>query len=263
MKKYFSVFKISIQDALAYRFNFFVHVVTQMFVWLAFVYLWLRIYSEGKTVGGYSLEEMITYFTITSIFKLLINNEIAWDIGDEIREGRISNYLVRPLNYRWYHFFQLLGSQLINSFFVIFIVLAIYFFIGGLFITPVSVSSFLMFLLLVFGSFMINFLISYSIGLATFKFHSPIGLIYGWQVISDLLSGVYMPLSLLPSWFISLSNFLPFQYINYYPIRYYLEKTNSVPWEGLLSIMFWIAAFFLVGKFIWYLGSKKYEAFGR
>jgi len=107
-----------------------------------------------------------------------------------------------------------------------------------------------------------NFLIFYSIGLSSFNMQHYSGLFFLWQLIANFFSGAYIPLNLFPDWLVQIGSFLPFQYIHYLPISHYLGKQDIV-FTDFIIILAWILAFLYISKYVWYLGSKKYEAFGR
>lgn len=264
MKKYFIIIKMSVQGTLQYRFNFFTSVITQLFIWLTFVYLWARIYSEGKTIGDYSLKEMVTYFTITSFISLFINAGLTWRVGDEVKEGELTNYLIKPISYCWNNFSTELGKAIINIAYITPILLVIGFLARDYFMAPAGPFASVLFLGSLALSFLINFLIFYSIGISVFKLNNYSGVFFIWQTIVGFMGGAYIPLNLLPNWLIKLGDFMPFRFISFYPISYYLGRISFGDYAvGLAVAAGWVVVLIMVSKLIWYLGARKYEAYGR
>lgn len=264
MKKYFTILIMSLQGALQYRFNFFSGIITQFFIWLAFVYLWIRIYSEDKTIGDYSLREMITYFTITSFISLFIKAGMTWRIGEEVREGELTNYLLKPISYRWNNLFNEIGKTLVSIAYIAPTVLIVGFLAREYFITPASVLALALFLCSLILSFLINFLIFYSIGISVFKLNHYGGIFFIWQTIVGFMGGAYIPLNLLPDWLVNIGNFMPFRFISFYPISYYLGRISFSDYVfGLVLAVGWIFVLIMISNLIWYLGARKYEAYGR
>ena len=59
--------------------------------------------SPGSTVGGYTLAEMISYYLlITLVDALTAVNEDDWQIAADIKDGNISQFLLKPIDYLWY-----------------------------------------------------------------------------------------------------------------------------------------------------------------
>src|SRR5205814_5527546 len=105
MKKYFHVLNIGIQNNLTYRFNFLARTLFGFIPLIAILYVWRTIY-EGKsppTVSGYTLAEMISYYLLVTIVDALTAvNEDDWQIAADIKDGNISQFLLKPIDYLTY-----------------------------------------------------------------------------------------------------------------------------------------------------------------
>src|SRR6266852_2945173 len=106
MKKYWHVINVGIQNNLTYRFNFFARTVFGFIPLIAVIYVWRAIY-EGKAqdanVGSYSLAQMISYYLIVTIVDALSAvNEDDWQIAADIKDGNISQFLLKPIDYLAY-----------------------------------------------------------------------------------------------------------------------------------------------------------------
>src|SRR3989442_7667116 len=106
MKKYFHVINIGIQNNLTYRFNFLARTLFGLIPLLAILYVWRTIY-EGKgvasTVGAYSLAQMISYYLLVTVVDALTAvNEDDWQIAADIKDGNISQFLLKPIDYLAY-----------------------------------------------------------------------------------------------------------------------------------------------------------------
>ncbi len=106
MKKYWHVINIGIQNNLTYRFNFLARAVFGLIPLIAMLYVWRKIYSgkaAGTTVGTYSLAQMISYYLLTTVVDALTAvNEDDWQIAADIKDGNISQFLLKPIDYLWY-----------------------------------------------------------------------------------------------------------------------------------------------------------------
>lgn len=264
MAKYWLIFKLGIQRELAFRGNFFVRFVSLLTSWSVLVYLWLAIYGEGKQLGDYSLKEMITYYTLITLFSFIITQSVAYQISDDIREGQLVQYLIKPLKYIGHQFFKELGRNTLNFLYIlpiiiIFLVKNAYFVFG--IDTPWKFFYFIGFMVL---AHLLNFLIFYFLGVISFFSHTSHGLIYGWGLIEGFFSGKLVPLNLLPDWLQQVGNYLPFKFTVYMPIMFIMGKIDSRAFiNALPAIFIWIIIGWLLSRFAWYLGSKKYEAYGQ
>src|SRR6266481_7553526 len=106
MKKYWHVLNVGIQNNLTYRFNFFARAVFGLIPLIAILYVWRTIYSgkiSGAAVGGYTLAEMISYYLLSTIVDALTAvNEDDWQIAADIKDGNISQFLLKPIDYLTY-----------------------------------------------------------------------------------------------------------------------------------------------------------------
>src|SRR5438128_10212755 len=105
MLKYWHAFGIGIQNNLTYRFNFLARTLFGFIPLIAILYVWRTIY-QGKTqpmVGSYSLAEMISYYLLVTIVDALTAvNEDDWQIAGDIKDGNISQFLLKPIDYLTY-----------------------------------------------------------------------------------------------------------------------------------------------------------------
>src|SRR5204863_4908945 len=106
MKKYWHVLNIGIQNNLTYRFNFLARTVFGLVPLIAILYVWRAIYfgkPPGANVGGYALAEMISYYLLTTVVDALTAvNEDDWQIAADIKDGNISQFLLKPIDYLAY-----------------------------------------------------------------------------------------------------------------------------------------------------------------
>src|SRR6266700_1959450 len=106
MKKYWHVLNIGIQNNLTYRVNFLFRTLFGLIPLMAILYLWRAIYA-GKgadaSVGSYSLSQMISYYLIVTVVDALTAvNEDDWQIAADIKDGNISQFLLKPIDYLAY-----------------------------------------------------------------------------------------------------------------------------------------------------------------
>ena len=115
MKKYFYVLGIGIQNNLTYRFNFLARTLFGLIPLIAILYMWKTIFNEkgaGSSVGTYSLAEMISYYLLVTVVDALTAvNEDDWQIAADIKDGNISQFLLKPIDYLVYRLFLFLSGR--------------------------------------------------------------------------------------------------------------------------------------------------------
>ena len=116
LKKYWHVLNIGIQNNLTYRVNFLFRVVFGFVPLLATIYLWRAVYAskQGGDVADYSLLQMTSYYLIVTIVDALTAvSEDDWQIAADIKDGNISQFLVKPINYLNYRLCLFFSSRMI------------------------------------------------------------------------------------------------------------------------------------------------------
>src|SRR5213592_2242147 len=106
MKKYWHVINIGIQNTLVYRVNFLFRATFALIPLAAVLFLWRAIYAgkeSGGEVAGYTLAQMISYYLLVTIVDALTAvNEDDWQIAADIKDGNISQFLLKPIDFLTY-----------------------------------------------------------------------------------------------------------------------------------------------------------------
>ena len=105
MKKYWHVIGIGIQNNLTYRFNFLTRTLFGFIPLFAMLSLWRTIYAgKGRRRSPVTRwRRMISYYLLVAVVDVLTAvNEDDWQIAADIREGNISQFLLKPVDYLWY-----------------------------------------------------------------------------------------------------------------------------------------------------------------
>src|SRR5215218_8899137 len=115
LAKYGKVFDIGLQNTFVYRWNFLLRTIFGVVPLAGTVFLWKAVFqSRGTAIEGYEYSSMIFYFLLVVMLDNLITpTEDEWQIAGEIRDGKISAYLTKPLNYLAYRFTIYLSYRLL------------------------------------------------------------------------------------------------------------------------------------------------------
>lgn len=263
MLKYYFFFKNSMAEALVYRANVFLMLLAQLISLTVFIFLWQAIYAQNSQVGNYSLNELIIYYALSSFLGFVIQGaDVAWWIGDEINLGKITNYILRPVNYFWATFSSVLGKVFFKLGLTLVLMSFLFFYDGSLFLEIFSDGKkWFYFLVGTFLSFCLFFSFFFVIGIFTFWLETVKGVNFFVRMVMFFLAGSIVPLDLLPNFLIKINNFLPFQYIVWWPIQIFQNKI-ALDFSSFLPILGWIVFFYFLGRFIFKKGIRKYEGFG-
>lgn len=268
MKKYFSIFKISLKHELAYKLNFVMWRVRNIFQIIIIYFLWNSVFTNSSTVVfGYDREAMLTYVFGVILIRSLVFSARSGDIPGEIGEGRLSNYLIRPVNYFKFWITRDLANKILNFGFSL-----IEFTILSVLLKPnlflqTNILNYLLFILFLIIANYLIFVIRFIVSSITFWLPE---LAWGGQflimvVITEFLSGSVFPLDILPNKLLTVFSVItPFPYLVFFPLQVYLGKVPLVlALQGLIIAAIWTYIVTLLAKKLWNKGLLIYNAEGR
>src|SRR5579859_6025834 len=166
MKKYRHVLGIGIQNNLTYRFNFLARTLFGFIPLIAMLYVWRTIFT-GKgpdaMVGTYTFAQMVSYYLLTTIVdSLSAVNEDDWQIAADIKDGNISQFLLKPIDYLWYRLCLFLSGR-VTYLAVAAVPLTIFILcLHKYFVLPHDWVTFVLFLVSIVLTALIQFFMSYT-----------------------------------------------------------------------------------------------------
>lgn len=267
MRKYWHAINIGFQNNLTYRFNFLARTLFGFIPLMAVVFLWRKIYEgkdDGTSIATFTLGEMTTYYLIVTIADALTAvNEDDWQIAADIKDGNISQFLLKPVDYLWFRFCLYLSGR-ITYLMVAFVPIALLiFFLRDYFVFPADWLTFAIFACSLTLTALLQFFLSYTMAMLAFwvlEVSTFIFIVYAFEYIA---SGHMFPLDILPSPVKEVLFFTPFPYQLYLPVGIYMGKvTGSQLVQGLIMQAAWVVATYLLARFAWYRGIRKYAAVG-
>ena len=263
--KYWAVFKTSWSNGFVYRLNFLLWRARSVIIVLTVYFLWDTIFQNNPAAFGYTHEKILTYVFMTLLLRSLILGGRSIDVGGEISDGRLSNYLLRPVNYFYYWFTRDWADKLLNMIFSIAEITVLYFWLRPQIMFPTDSATILLFLAAVSIGIGLNFVIGFITSTATFWAPGNTwGFWFIYLVILEVLSGIMFPLYVLPKIAYDLLMLTPFPYLLYFPTAVYLGKLElTLILRGLLVSGVWLVALYWLSRKFWNKGVMVYQSEGR
>ncbi len=266
LKKYRTVALLGWQDSLVYRFNALVWVLYAVLPSLTAMLVWLATYENnaGARIGGKTLPEMMTYYLLVTALSVAITINPEWEMAQQIRDGKITPFLVRPIGYYGYRVAQETSYQVVKTAMMLpALAILIWGFRGYLQIPAPTVSQFGAFLLATVLAYALLTQIKFLIGISAFWIAEAGGFIEIWNLLLGVLGGRLLPLSLLPAGLHFLSVALPFASLYDFPIRVLLGQVSGLQLLlGFAVQSFWLVVLSLLVRLAWKRGLLVYDAFG-
>jgi len=265
MRKYFHVLNIGIQNQLVYRVNFVFRACFGLLPLIAMISVWRTIYAgQDHNVGGYTLGQMISYYLVVTIVDMLTAvNEDDWQIAGDIREGNISQFLVKPIDYLSYRLCLFLSGRLIYTAVALVPVGLFIAFQRQYFVAPPDVTTACWFALSIVMTALLQFFTSYAMALLAFWVLEVSTFIFILFAFEYIAGGHLFPLDILPPAIAKVLSFTPFPYQLYFPVSIYVGRTSGAAlYQGILIQFVWVILAFLFARFMWARGIRKYAAVG-
>jgi len=267
MRKYWHVITTGIQNMMVYRVNFLFRAAFGLIPLMATIYLWRKIYEgkeTGSDVAGYSLAGMISYYLLVTIVDALTAvSEDDWQIAADIKDGNISQFLLKPIDYLIYRFCLFIAGRFIFVAVSIIPIGLFIFYMRKYLVAPASLETFGWFTLSLTMTGLLQFFMSYTMALLAFWVLEVSTFIFILFAFEYIAGGHLFPLDILPAQIAAVLNFTPFPYLLFFPVSIYLgQTTGHALWNGLLIQAFWVVVFYGLARFVWSRGIRKYSAVG-
>jgi ABC-2 type transport system permease protein len=265
MRKYWHVIKIGFENTLVYRVNFLFRAGFSLIPLLATIYLWRTVYGgQSSPVGGYSLASMISYYLLVTIVDTLtVVNEDDWQIAADIKDGNISQFLLKPINYLTYRLCLFFSGKIIFTLVSMVPVGIFVFCLRQYFVAPAGGWALVCFLLSTVLAALLQFFMSYTLALLAFWLLEVSTVIFMAFAFEYLAGGHVFPLNILPPALEQALNCTPFPYVLFFPVSVYLGQVHGADlWRGLGLQAAWLVFFYLLARLVWIRGIRKYSAVG-
>lgn len=262
--KYRHAFLIGLQSNIVYRWNFGIRALFSLFH-LAFVFiLWGAAYAGQTHIGGFDLNQTLTYFIVVLMMQFFIGafNE-DYQISEDIRNGLINQFLLKPINYYLYRFSIFVAARLVSGLLALVPILLALPLLKDHIVLPDELWRLALGLPAMLMAALIQFTIAYIFGLLTFWFLEIQSFIILSLAIETVLGGQLFPLDLMPAWFYRISQWLPYYYQMYFPTAIFtgrLDEASAL--NGLALQAFWVVALLALAQLLWTRGLRRHTAVG-
>ncbi|MBN1563141.1 MAG: ABC-2 family transporter protein [Anaerolineae bacterium] len=265
LQKYRRTLEMGLQTALEYRVNFAISLIGAIYPIIIQSFLWTAIYdaSSETELYGYTYRQIIVYTFLAGLISRLVHTGFEYDIMDDVKNGKFSNFLVQPIGYFPYRLANFFGQKLPNMILILIILAVILLGLNTVWGISITLGRIVLFLLTLVLALVLNFIIFYAISAIAFWLVEIGFLFEGIRIVIILLSGGIFPLEVFGPRFVQITNLLPFKYTVSYPINV-LNGRLSVGdiGTGMITQCVWIVLCMLLAAYLWRVGSRRYVAVG-
>ncbi len=257
MRLYWEVSRRGYSRFATYRAATIAGVFTNTVFGFLRAYVLVAVFASREDIGGYNLQDALTYVFVGQAMLMTIYLWGWWDIALAIRSGDIVTDLSRPFDFQMYWLSMDLGRAVYHATFrgiPPFVVGAIVFDLR----LPEEVVTWGMFLVSITLAVCVSFAIRFIINLSAFWLMDYRGVGTIVTGIWTILSGFAVPVAFFPGWLKVIAEATPFVYIVQAPIDVFLEKHSGPGLAFVLAMQLaWAIGLLFAGRLMLGAAMRK------
>lgn len=256
-------FRLELSKSLEYRGSLFGWVILGGAPMIASYVLWTAVFADRTHVAGYTFSVLITYQMIAHLlYSLCTGWSVMHTITEEIRNGEMNRYLVRPVPYGLYRAVAFCGYNTIYAAILILPAVAVMLILGDDFVFTSWGNVAVAFTAALIG-YWIQYLVVYSFSLLAFWLDEVAAIFYVYIIVSKFASGEMIPVEMFPETIRNVLDWSPFPAIIWFPLQCYLGRMDGADMLHWFCVgLFWLVALLLFARWMWRRGISRYCAFG-
>lgn len=230
------------------------------FLKVAMLFATLR--AAGGELNGYTVGTMSAYIWLSQGLLGSVNLHGRADIADRIKDGDIAIDFLRPVNVQA----AAVATEVGKALFALIPRGIPSVIIGVLFVgmsMPSTPLPYVLGLISVVIGITIGCTVVYAVSTAGFWLVEARGVQAFYMIVSGFLAGLFVPISLFPTWLRILAEATPFPSMMMYPIDILSGRVDGMDSVNLVAVqLFWLALSVLAGHLLTQAGRHKLEVQG-
>lgn len=259
---YLATMRISILSQIQYRVANYFYMIGMIAEPVIYLVVWSTIAEQqGGEVGGYTAGAFAAYYIVWTLVRNMniVFTPFGWE--GRIRQGNLAMELMRPMHPIHNDIAYFAGWKFV----VILLWLPLAALLTWVFKPALDFTwlEVLVFFLAIWGAYLIRTMLLSLLGMITFwttRVSAVFELYFGLELI---LSGRLVPLTLMPGWVQTLSNYLPFKWTFFFPIETLVGSMSTQElWTGVGMQILWITIGASILSLVWRAAIKQFSAVG-
>lgn len=266
MRFFLETLKLNLKIYFYYKWNFIIPLLFDPVIVFFYNSLLESIYrnTAGTLLLGYTYTHMIWYFASTKFFYSLVWSFPDTSISESIIRGEMVVRFARPVSIVVFELARATAYKVCSvmlEFIPSFIVFSLIIFPDFL-----TLPAFLKYGLLTLLAFLLYFFISFLVGTIAFLWKSINSIQTVKILFTCIAAGTFIPIEFYPDILQKIVRLLPFQYLHYIPIQFFLNKPETrapgcfLETAGIMII--WILLFMMLSGISWSITVKHYSTAG-
>lgn len=227
-------------------------------------FILMGVWHEATSRGTFALQplEVVRYFLAVFIVRQLTVVWVIWEMEQDALHGRLSHFLLAPIDPIWRYIGAHLAERLARIPFSVGLVVLFFVIYPDAFFIPDPVDA-LLALAFCLVAFILRFAIQHTLGLLSFWTERATSVEQLMFIVYMFLSGAVAPLDVFPPLARDIVMWTPFPYLIWVPARLLIpggEEIDVV--RAALICAAWFTALVIVNRVVWRRGLKRHSAMG-
>ncbi len=264
--RYVRIFLLHFEEAFEYRSMSVVYFLIGLFNTVLYLLFWrAALGSQGASSSVVSFSDIASYYLLLIFAGATLTSHVENNIAyQDIKDGGLIRYLMRPFSYIQIKMLEELPWRLIQA--VISILVIVIFVSFFHYPAPITNNMTLLFLggiACVLG-YCIAFFVKVLLGISSLWITEYGGLLNVSNIIHLILAGFVIPLHFLPAPLFSFAGFLPFASMIYYPVLILQGQLliNEALFQVVVQVV-WVLVLMTVYRLVWKRGIRKFTGVGQ
>lgn len=229
---------------------------------LSFILMGVWYQAAGRGSFALAPVDVVRYFLAVFVVRQLTVVWVIWEVEQQVQGGKLAPQLLQPVDPAWRHFMNHVAERVARLPFSAALVALFFVLYPRAFFVP-KASTVALFLVLVTTSFLLRFLLQYTIALLCFWTERASSLEQLNFLLYMFLGGAIAPLDFFPPAVRDVVMWTPFPSMVWLPCRVLL---GDVPAEDVVHAVAvlggWSIFFFVVNRVLWRAGLRRFSAMG-
>jgi ABC-2 type transport system permease protein len=260
LSKYLALMRVAWGISMEYRAQMLIWMLGSLLI-IIMMLVWLSISRNGP-VGSYTANDFVTYYLVGLFVRQITAVWSSWELDSQIREGRLSPLLLRPLH-PIHNEIAANWTEKIPR--IVILVPLITLFLQLLPHTPINFAplNIVAFFVSLLGAWLLCFLLDYLVGMLAFWTSQALAFVQIVFALRMVFSGVLIPTELLPDQMNVVLQWLPFRYMLSFSGEIALGRIQYAELLLCLGIQYtWVLLFGLLVGLVWRRAMRSYSAVG-
>jgi len=225
-------------------------------------FIMMGIWIKAGAGGQFPLNsvQFARYFLAVFVVRQLTVAWVIWEFEYQVVQGRLSPYLLQPLDPVWRYVAAHLSERLARLPLLAALVV-IFFLLYPKALWVPSPQAVLLAVPVVAAAFALRFIAQYTFAMFAFWTERASSIEQFWFLFYVFVSGMIAPLDVFPDLVRRIALFTPFPYLIYFPAELLVGNDVNIV-RGFGVMLAWTAAFFILNRLLWRAGLKRYSAMG-